>query len=123
MSEVMSKRAFVDALFEVALDGAIRGEVQSLDDPPGRRPSLDLVTRSEWFKGLTDDDRSMVVGLMREAGYAVLHSVLCVLDGVAAIEAGPHKGSLRLLYERDGQAIELTSHAEPDLHDLLKDRG
>jgi hypothetical protein len=122
MSELMNKRAFVDALFEVALDGAIRGEAQSLDDPPGRRPSLDLAARSEWFRGLSDDDRAMVVDIMREAGYAVLHSVLCVLDGVAAIEAGPDKGSLRLLYERHGQAIELTSHAEPDLHDLLEDR-
>ena len=62
----------------------------------------------------------MVVDVMRQAGYAVLHSVLCVLDGVAAIERGPDQGTLAVLYERDGLAIDLTNHeTDADLHDLL----
>ena len=115
----MTKRAFVGTLAQVALDNAISGEVRVLRDPPGRRPSLDLSARSEWFLGLGDDDRTMVVEAMRAAGYGVLHSVLCVLDGVAAIDAGPNKGTLTLLYERDGVTTDLTSHAEEDLHDML----
>lgn len=115
----MTKRAFVATLAQVALDNAITGEVRVLRDPPGRRPSLDLSARSEWFLGLGDDDRTMVVEVMRAAGYAVLHSVLCVLDGVAAIESGPNKGTLTLIHERDGVMTELTSHAEEDLHDML----
>jgi hypothetical protein len=116
----MTKREFVDALVEVALDGVVTGEVGAMLDPPGRRPSLDLEARSDWFRGLGDDDRSMVVEVIRAAGYGVLHGVLCVLDGVAAIEDGPTKGTLTLIHERDGIVTDLTSStAEPDLHDLL----
>jgi hypothetical protein len=48
------------------------------------------------------------VGLMREAGYAVLHSVLCVLDGVAAIEAGPHKASPVVRTRRSGDRTDFS---------------
>ncbi|MEM9514446.1 MAG: hypothetical protein AAGA42_06270 [Actinomycetota bacterium] len=115
----MTKREFVDALVEVAFDQVISGEISTLLDPPGRSPSTDLVARSEWFSGLPEDDRSLVVDSMRSAAYGVLHRVLCVLDGVAAVDSRPNKGALTLTYERDGSSVDLTSRAEADLHALL----
>jgi hypothetical protein len=56
-----------------------------------------------------DDNRSTIVDVMRAAGYEVLHRVLGVLDGVAAIADGPNAGTLALPYERDGVATDRTS--------------
>lgn len=119
MSAPMTKKQFVDALVEVALEHVVSGEVSILLDPPGRVPASDLVARSEWFRELSEDDQSMVVDSMQSAAYGVLHRVLCVLDGVAALESGPNKGTLILSYLRDGVSIDLTSRGEADLHDLL----
>ena len=117
----MSKRQFVDALADKSLD--VSDEVRVLDSPPGRRPSLDLVALSEWFRALDSDGRVMAVELMRWMACGVLHGALCVLDGVAAIEDGPTKRRLRLLHEsQDGFIVDLTSEAEPFLHDLLSER-
>lgn len=118
----MDKRSFVEALAEVALNQVVAGEVSVMKDPPGRRPSLDLVARSEWFLGLSDDDRSMVVDVMRETAYAVLHATLCVFDGAATIVSGPDKGRLTLKHDRGGVTSDLLSDEEPDLHDLLAEQ-
>jgi len=103
----------------IALDQVVIGEVSVMRQPPGRRPSLDLVARSEWFLGLPDHDQSMVVDVMRETAYAALHATLCVFDGAATIVDGPDKGQLALTHVRGGVASDLLSHEEPDLHDLL----
>lgn len=121
MSSRMSKRQFVDALAERMLD--MSGETRVLDNPPGRSPSPELVALSGWFRDLDSDGRAMAVELMRRTAYGTLHGALCVLDGVAAIEDGPNKGQLRLLHEsHDGVIVDLTSEAEPMLHDLLAER-
>lgn len=123
MTAPLSRRQFVDALAEVALDRVVDGEVAALNRPPGRKPRPDLVARSDWFGGLKDEDREFAVDLMRSTAYGVLHTVLCVLDGVAAIEDGPSKGRLRLLHDTTTDVVDLTDPTgDSDLHDLLAER-
>lgn len=122
MSDPLTRRRFVENLARVTLDGAVSGQLRVLAQPPGRQPRVDVLARSEWFNALDDDDQAMVSDVMRSTAYAVLHSVLCVLDGVATIVEGPDKGILRLVHETSAAARVLNDHAgEPELHDLLAD--
>jgi hypothetical protein len=122
VSDPLTRRRFVENLARVTLDASVSGELRVLKQPPGRQPHVDDLARSEWFNGLDDDDQAMVADVMRQTAYAVLHSVLCVLDGVATIVEGPDKGMLRLVHETSDSAKVLNDHAgEPELHDLLAD--
>lgn len=123
MTAPLSRSQFVENLARVALDGTVTGELTVLTHPPGRRPALDLTSRSEWFNALDHDDQDMVANIMRATAYAVLHSVLCVLDGVATVVEGPEKGQLRLVHETPDGSRDLTdTTGQPDLHDLLAER-
>jgi hypothetical protein len=83
---------------------------------------LDLSARSEWYRALDEDDRAMIADVMRATAYAVLHTVLCVLDGVATVVEGPDNGHLRLVHATSSAARELTEpNGEADLHDLFAD--
>jgi hypothetical protein len=108
MSAALTRRQFVENLAEVALDGAVRGQLSVMTDPPGRRPALELSARSEWFKALDEDDSAIVAEVIRATAYAVLHSVLCVLDGVATVVEGTDKGHLRLVHATSTAARDLT---------------
>jgi hypothetical protein len=122
VSDPLTRRRFVENLARVTLDGSVSGELKVLKQPPGRQPPLDDLARSEWFNGLDDHDQAMVADVIRSTAYAVLHSILCVLDGVATIVEDPDKSILRLVHETSDSASVLNHHAgEPELHDLLAD--
>jgi hypothetical protein len=120
MSEPMSRQKFVDALAAAALREVVSGELDVLRHPPGRAPRRDVVARSQWFTGLDPDDQAFVIEMMNSVGFGVLHRVLCIVDGVAAINDGREPGTLRLLWLGSNGQVDLTdAGSEPDLHDLL----
>lgn len=91
--------------------------------PAGRRPTSEIVERSAWFNGLAPADQDRVQTVAEDAGKAALFGLLCVLDGVRAIEDGPSAGSLELRYIADGMETLLAStelgKGTPPLHELL----
>lgn len=120
MNHESTRRELVDTLAQIAIDEVVEGEVGIMRDPPGRRPPLDLVARSEWFTALGEDEQSLVVDVMRQAAYGALHRVLVALDGATSLGAG----RLRLTWETDESVVELTHAAnEVALHDLLAERA
>lgn len=122
MTTTMNRRRFVEALSKVALDEVVLGELAALREPPGRRPRLDLVARSEWFASLDADAQSQVVDTMTATAYAVLHSILVIMDGDAALDDAGSAGRLRVLWRTDDDLLDLSDPVGgPDLHDLLTD--
>lgn len=116
----MNAEEFVAAIKMVVLDAAVRGVESSLLSPPGRQPAEGLVRASEWYLGLPDDSRSMVMDVARDAAHAAVFGLLAVLDGVRAIEGYGPKGSLRLAYvSPSGEESVLNDEAGEELHDLL----
>lgn len=55
---------------------------------------------------------------MQEASELAVFSFLCVLDGVSAIEDGANKGSLQLIYKKNGREAWLNDEASAHLHDI-----
>ena len=122
MNEPMTRRHFVDALAEIAIDEVVAGEVEVLRHPPGRRPPIDLLARSEWFVDLHPDTQSMVVDIVRSAAYGAVHRVLVALDGATPISNRGEDGRLQLLWRTADDVTDLTDPAgEVDLHDLLSE--
>jgi len=116
MNHEMTRRKLVDTFVHIAIDEVIDGEAEVLRDPPGRRPPMDLVARSEWFVALEADEQSLVIDTMREVAYGALHRVLVALDGATPV--GP--GRLRLMWETAESVVDLTDASnEVALHDLL----
>jgi hypothetical protein len=120
MSNPMTRHRFVDALAQVALEEVVRGEISTLRQPPGRRPSPALIARSEWFLGLDEECQSLVIDTMRAAAFGTLHRVLVVLDGGASLDDAGSNGHLQLLWRDSDDVSDLTDPTgTPELHDLL----
>lgn len=120
MTEPMNRRKLVDALYDLVVDGVVSDEVAITRNPPGRRPSVELVARSEWFNGLGEADQSQVVDMLRATAYGALHTVLVLLDGAAALDEAGSAGRLQLLWRGVEGLVDLTESAgELDLHDIL----
>ena len=116
----MNPEEFVAAIKLVVLDAAVRDAQSVLVSPPGRRPAAGLVRASEWFLGLSDEDRSMVMEVARDAAHGAVFGMLAVLDGVRTIDAIGPKGLLRLVYvSADGEETVLNDEAGEELHDVL----
>jgi hypothetical protein len=115
----MTPDDFVQALKLTCRDGAVGDCVESFTNPPGRRPRQGLVRLSQWFNALSPSDREFVVGAMREAADASLFGVLCVIDGVRAIEPVGEKSEFTLTASRAGVQSTI-SPSETFLHDILR---
>ena len=55
---------------------------------------------------------------MKEAAELAVFGLLCVLDGVSAIENGSDKGDLKLFYKKGADEILQNEQAGEHLHDL-----
>lgn len=110
----------VEALYDVMVGEVVRDEVGVTRNPPGRRPSVGLVARSEWFNGLDEADQSQVIDMMRATAYGALHTLLALLDGAAALAEAGSAGRLQLMWRGEEGLVDLTTpDGEPDLHDIL----
>jgi hypothetical protein len=119
MRQKMNAEQFIDVIKKVVSEGSVKGVQSSLTKPPGRKPSENLVAMSEWYNNLNDGSKSMVIKIIREAVEMGIFSFLCVLDGVSAIENGPEKGVLKLIFEKNGQENLINDPKQDFLHDLF----
>ncbi len=55
----------------------------------------------------------MLIEALDDVAEGVIFGVLCVLDGVRAIESGPDKGELELYYVKDGTRVLLNTRNNP----------
>jgi len=106
---------FVRALKSECRDAAVTDCIASFRSPPGRRPRPELVQIARWFAGLSDADRKMVEAAMAEAADATLFGVLCVIDGVRAIETEEEKAG----YVISAVRADDTTQISPNVHSCM----
>ena len=115
----MTPEEFVDALKRDCRDSAVSGCLQTFRAPPGRKPSPELVELSDWYRALSSHDQEKVAAAMHQAADATLFSVLCVIDGLSAIEPCGEKSDFKLSATRGGVESVIAPGSE-FLHDILR---
>lgn len=113
----MNSQEFVKIVKDVVRDSAINDIISVTENPPGRKPSQHLKTRSEWYKTLSDEQKEIVRAIVSDSVDTALFGLLCVIDGVRAIDDSPEKGTLELFYSK-GEAQLLNPPDGLMLHDL-----
>ena len=113
----MDASKFVESLKTECRDAAVKGCVETLISPPGRKPAHSLVEISNWFVALSTKEQEMVIRAMSEAAGATLFGVLAVLDGVRPIEGVGEKSEFHLTAIRQGIETKICP-SEYFLHDL-----
>ena len=119
LEQPLNRQRFVDALRIAVQDQAATGTINLLSRPPGRKPAEELVALSAWFTGLALQDRQNVERVIEMAAADATFGILCVLDGVRAIEDRPDKGTLDLRYRRNSTDISLNDDLGAPLHELF----
>ncbi|MCQ8129772.1 hypothetical protein [Methylomonas rivi] len=112
----MDSLEFIKKIKIVVRDGAINDVISVTENPPGRRVSQ-LKARSEWYLSLPDEQKAIVKSIVSDSVDSALFGFLCVIDGVRAVENGPDKGKLELLYSKE-ESVQLNSPDGLMLHDL-----
>jgi hypothetical protein len=116
----MSPLEFVRAIRKVIFEGTAKAIVAEVTSSPGRRPSPELVELSSWYRSLPSEDQANVNKMVRWTAELAAFQVLCVLDGVVAIEGKGDKGRLELTYIKDKQRIVLNEPISEFLHEVYK---
>ena len=114
---IMDSQEFIKIIKAVVRDGAINDVISAIESPPGRKVSEQQKIRSEWYQSLSDEHRQIIKSIVSDSVDSALFGFLCVIDGVRAIESGPDKGSLELLYSKP-QSVKLNPQDGIMLHDL-----
>lgn len=111
----MNSEQFVQAIKHYVRDAATDSTMCTLQSPPGRRPPVRKVALSQWYNGLSDQDKANVRAVVGEATHTAVFGVLAVLDGVRVVDE--EKGRFELFHV--GRERTLLNPGERDLHDLL----
>jgi len=109
----MDREGFVEAVRRVVLDSAVTSTISQLSKPAGRKPD-----QARLDHGLPHSDRQKLEHIIKMTANTAVFGMLCVLDGVRAIEDGPGKGAIDLRYRRGEDDISLTDDSGEQLHDL-----
>ncbi|HKQ35903.1 MAG TPA: hypothetical protein VJT11_11405 [Nitrospiraceae bacterium] len=113
----MNSTEFVEAIKVYVRNAAVEDTKANLERPPGRRVPPDIKKRSIWYNQLPDADLEHVHSAISTAVHQALFGFFAVLDGARAIEDGPDKGRLELIYVGN-QRVLLNDPNNP-LHDLF----
>ena len=115
----MTPENFTAKIRQIVYESAINGTLSLIQNPPGRKPSENLVALSRWFATLSDTDKQNLEKAIAVAVHQATFGMLAVIDGVRQIEDTPSKGTLELHYKKDGQDILLNAPNSEYLHDLF----
>lgn len=115
----MTSEEFIEVIKKVVYKGSVRGAIDILKEPPGREPPKELLELSVFYKSLSEDQKDLLHRIIDLSCEETLFGMLCVLDGVRAIENGEEKGKLTLLYEKGDSKTLLNNPQEDFLHDLI----
>jgi hypothetical protein len=114
----MNTEQFIEAIRTVVEIASVEDSINVLLDPPGRSPSPDLLALSDWYRGLSDHDRSMLSQAMHSAVKMAIFGFFCVLDGVRAVEDDREKGKFELLFRKGQSVTRLNPPDREYLHDI-----
>jgi hypothetical protein len=115
----MDASKFVEIVKKSVCETAIRDTLRNLEYPPGRRPPRDLLARSEWYKALDENQRSVVRDIVRSSVENAIFGFLSVLDGVRPIETTEERGSFELRFTKGG-IEETISPSDTFLYELFR---
>lgn len=110
---------FARALKSECVDSAVEVCLSNFASPPGRNPDAELVQISKWFRTLSEEDHAIFRLALQQAADATLFGVLCVVDGVRAIEEYVEKSNFCLTATIAGVTSQLSPSCS-NLHDLLR---
>lgn len=111
----MNTQDFVTEVERHIRDAAIEDTNANLKMPPGRHVLPEVRVRSDWYNGLSEQDRSRVDRVIASAVHATIFGLFASLDGARTIDDG--KGRFELTYVADQQI--LLNPQSINLHDLL----
>jgi len=114
----MDTETFVDTMNEIMVAG-VKGLVEAIEDPPGRKPSAGLLRVSAFYKKLSNEDRETFVTALGMAARGATGEFFCVLDGIMAFE-DEHKGKLELYYRVGDQSVLLNGRHGPMLDEHFR---
>lgn len=117
----MNSEQFISVIKKVVRECAIEDTIENLEDPPGRKITEVEQFRSDWFNGLTEDDRRKVESIVTDAVDEALFGLLSVIDGARTIEDGEDKGRLTLIYKGLNEDL-LNDPDKIGLHDLYSSK-
>lgn len=93
----MENIEFINALQLHVRDAAILETISELKSPVGRRVSGAARLRSDWYKGLKEEDSKIVNEIIALAVHGALFGVLASIDGARKIVE--EDGDFRLFFE------------------------
>jgi len=87
----MDSESFIDLIRIHVADATVLNVVERLRNPVGRKVSVEIRDRSNWYKSLDDKSRKHVDSLIAESVCDALFGLFVVLDGGRVIdESGGH---------------------------------
>jgi hypothetical protein len=120
----MKSVEFVEVVKKVVRDAAVSDVLGVLEAPPGRRPAVELLANSAWFKSLDSDQRKRLMSIINEAVDHAVFGLFCVIDGVRTIENGNPKGTIELRYVSPSNAVTALNPPNGEmLHDIYNSEG
>ena len=114
----MDKEEFIKLIKSEVSESAIESIVENLIDPPGRKPSPELVAQSEFYKSLSSENQEVINKIVSEAVHEAVFGFLCVVDGVRSISKAGETSNLKLYHANNEQNTLLNTEQEEYLHDI-----
>jgi hypothetical protein len=116
----MNTMSFLEGIRTVAVHLAVRGVMQMLARPAGRRPDLQIIELSQWFQNLDEKGKDMVNRAMQMVAEQAVYNALLVFDGKLSIEDSGPKGRFEIYYCAGNCRILLNDQSQEDLTALFK---
>ncbi|MBL4979887.1 hypothetical protein [Pseudomonas fluorescens] len=111
----MNTNDFIEAIKIVVRDAAIEDSISLLESPPGRTPDKTTLDLSAFYNRQANDGKEMIDKIIESAVDEAIFGLLCVLDGVRAIENEDDKGTLDLYFTK---STSVHLNKDRDLHDI-----
>ncbi|MEK7674621.1 MAG: hypothetical protein AAB676_02140 [Verrucomicrobiota bacterium] len=116
----MNADQFIEIVRIAAFQRAVEGTIEELRSPPLKPRLPRLIEMSQHFNALNRDDQAKVEMAIENAAHAAVFNLLCILDGVQAIEDSDEKGRLELRYVKGDTSMLLTGERGQEmLHDIF----
>lgn len=115
----MNSETFVEAIKLIA-SSALTGLLKTIKNPPGRRPTPNLVRISALFHSLNEKDKQTFSEALELAARQSNSNFFLVLDGSLAIESAVEKGQLELYYNDGKDRVWLNNPHSVPLNEIYR---
>jgi len=112
---------FVKGLVVAVQQGTSKGLIKYHKSPPGRKISQNQRKLADWLNGLDPGELEMAEFISATGVDAGIFGVLCVFDGVKAIEGTGPKGTFKVVYESpQGEISVINRDSDELMHDIYR---